>query len=728
MSSDKSNKSSNGHKHSTRSKKLANDSYKLNESSESDPEEDKQSDTEKDEQSDSEEDIKNIDTKEYFKLLGKLFPSKYMKRKMQALKSLKPVKTTENAKIKKKIFEILRENNTSVGDDDDSDEDYEDEGDDDDDDDDEYDEEEEYNDEEECEEEDEECDNIKALLKSALGKINIIVTMNDNKCDEYSESEYDSEEDDSEEDDSQEDDSQEDDSDECKSRKCKSRKYKSIKYKSRKMETCKGKTCIDESNKDESNKDETCNDETINKIKDLIGSLDDTDKKNQIIKGMINGIKEHEQMNKKKEDSKIKKIKYKNTKYFRELLKDNNVMNDVKFFQDKMDIDEQSKIITQIKEIKKQCNVNKPYRLALLDTDIPVAFKACAFKKINALKHMESGCGEYYKIKQWVDAFMQIPFGINKTLSITMDDGIDKCHDFMNNAKSVLDEAVFGLNDAKLQIMQMLGQWIVNPLAIGSSIAIKGPMGTGKTTLVKDGISKILGRDFAFIALGGATDSSFLEGHGYTYEGSMWGKIVDVLIQNKTMNPVFYFDELDKVSDTPKGEEIIGILTHLTDTTQSDKFHDKYFSEIDFDLSKCLFIFSYNDESRVNPILLDRMYRIQTKGYDVKEKLTIVKKYLLPKIREQVKFNEGDVIIPDDIITYLINTHTGEEQGVRNLKRCLEYVHTNLNIYRLMKPGTFLFEKEHQLEITFPMTVTIKVIDTLFKKDKDNASLQYMYM
>ena len=86
------------------------------------------------------------------------------------------------------------------------------------------------------------------------------------------------------------------------------------------------------------------------------------------------------------------------------------------------------------------------------------------------------------------------------------------------------------------------------------------------------------------------------------------------------MNPVIYFDELDKISDTPKGEEIVGILTHLTDTSQNDKFHDKYFSEIDFDLSKCIFIFSYNDETKINPVLLDRMYRIQSTGYQLKKR------------------------------------------------------------------------------------------------------------
>jgi len=217
----------------------------------------------------------------------------------------------------------------------------------------------------------------------------------------------------------------------------------------------------------------------------------------------------------------------------------------------------------------------------------------------------------------------------------------------MERAKTTLDGAVYGLEDAKMQILQMMGQWVTNPTAVGTAIAIKGPMGTGKTTLVKEGISKVMNRPFAFIALGGATDSAFLEGHGYTYEGSNWGKIVDMLIQCKTMNPVIYFDELDKVSETPKGEEIIGILMHLTDIAQNQHYHDKYFSNIDFDLSKALFIFSYNDESKVNPILRDRMYRIETTGYSTKQKVTIARDYLISTIESNVKFAPGEIMIPD---------------------------------------------------------------------------------
>jgi ATP-dependent Lon protease len=324
---------------------------------------------------------------------------------------------------------------------------------------------------------------------------------------------------------------------------------------------------------------------------------------------------------------------------------------------------------------------------------------------------------------------MKIPFSKYETLPLSIEDGVDKCHAFMENAQKTLDNAVYGLNDAKMQIMQMLGQLITNPQAIGTAIAIHGPPGTGKTSLVKEGISKILNRPFAFIALGGATDSSFLEGHGYTYEGSTWGKIVQILIDSKCMNPVIYFDELDKISDTPKGEEIAGILTHLTDTSQNSQFHDKYFAEIDFDLSKCLFIFSYNDESKVNPILKDRMYRIQTKGYNQKQKTVIANNYLLPRIRDQVKFMSEDIIIPEQTVHYMIENHCNKEDGVRNLKRCLEIIYTKLNLYRLMRPDTNLFQEEMSLKVQFPFTVTKDIVDKLVKKTDNglNPSLFMLY-
>ena len=150
-------------------------------------------------------------------------------------------------------------------------------------------------------------------------------------------------------------------------------------------------------------------------------------------------------------------------------------------------------------------------------------------------------------------------------------------------------------------------------------------------------------------------------------------------------------------------------------------------------LSKCLFIFSYNDESKVNPILRDRMYRIQVKGYDTKDKIIIANKYLLPKIREQVNFNEGDIIIPDDVISYIItNTSmTHNEQGVRNLKRCLEIIHTKLNLYRLIDSSNTngILGKDLNMIVEFPFTVSRKIVDTFIKNDAlQNQSVLAMYV
>ena len=234
-------------------------------------------------------------------------------------------------------------------------------------------------------------------------------------------------------------------------------------------------------------------------------------------------------------------------------------------------------------------------------------------------------------------------------------------------------------------------------------------------------------RPFAFIALGGATDSSTFDGHMITYEGSIWGQIVDILMKCQCMNPVFYFDELDKVSETPKGEEIIGILTHLTDTSQNDSFQDKYFNGVTLDLSRCLFVFSYNDRSKVNPILRDRMYVIKTEGYSTPQKTIIAKQYLSKAIRQNISFSEEEVIFTDQAIQYIIDHFTGDEKGVRNLKRSLETIYSKLNLFRLMRPGTNLFTSDLPLSVSFPYTVTPDTVRLLLKIDEvKTSSMMYL--
>jgi ATP-dependent Lon protease len=564
-------------------------------------------------------------------------------------------------------------------------------------------------------EEDEEDQKVK---KS--NKFNIIFTIGGTGEEEEWETDYDDE--DWEEDDTSDYDDTENEDDDVSSSSSSSSGYDEPKKQKKEKEKTKEKEKEREKEKDTEKEEESIDDPLLLQLKELY----EKNKQSKTIQKCIDICEKDRVQNKKKQEKKQKKQKLKNGRIFKKIIRDKNTMNDFSFFQ-KMETEDQKKVIKELREINKIIRVEKPYRLTLLESSMPTLFKATAMKKISTLRYMEPGSGEFYKIKNWVDTFMRMPFNQYLTLPINISDSVEKCHEFMANSQKTLNDAVYGLNDAKMQIMQMLGQLVTNPKSIGTAIAIHGPAGTGKTSIVKEGISKILNRPFAFIALGGATDSSFLEGHSYTYEGSTWGKIVQILIDSKCMNPVIYFDELDKISDTPKGEEITGILTHLTDTSQNSQFHDKYFSEIDFDLSKCLFIFSYNDESKINPILKDRMYRIQTKGYNQKQKTIISNNYLLPKIREQVVFDSTDVVIPDDTLHYIIENFCNKEDGVRNLKRCLEIIHTKLNLYRLMKPGSNLFEEDMMLDVTFPLTVNRTIVDKLIKREINN-SLHNLYI
>jgi ATP-dependent Lon protease len=538
-------------------------------------------------------------------------------------------------------------------------------------------------------------------------KVNIILTIG-GMDEDYDEDDYEDESDDDEDTEdedasvSSDDDSDEDEEDESVEDEILVKKKKG-------REKSEGKE--DKKIKVSSKADQDNDIQALAKLKEIY----EADKSNKSIENCMKMLEENVKLRKEKEDKKQRKYKDKNLRIFKKILKDKNVNDDFSFYDD-LDVVKQNKIIKELREINKITRIERPYRMTLLESDIPVKYKGAAMKKINALRYMEPGSGDYYKLKTWVDTFMKIPFNKYSSFPITIDDGIEKCHEFMAEAQKTLDDAVYGLNDAKMQVMQLFGQLLANPKAVGTAIGIHGPPGTGKTSLIKDGISKILKRPFAFITLGGAQDGSFLDGHGVTYEGSVWGRIAQAAIDAQSMDVVFLFDEVDKISDTARGEEINGILTHLIDTTQNDKFHDKYFAEVEFDLSRCLFIFSYNDEKKVNPILLDRMYRIQTKGYVPKEKIVIANDYLLPKIREQVKFKAGEIVIPDDTLNYIIDNYCEKEEGVRNMKRCLEIIHTKMNLYRLMRPGSNLFGDQMTLKVEFPFTVTKDIADKMIKK------------
>ncbi len=257
--------------------------------------------------------------------------------------------------------------------------------------------------------------------------------------------------------------------------------------------------------------------------------------------------------------------------------------------------------------------------------------------------------------------------------------------DTQSHVKKTLENAIYGQTSAKRAIEQIICEWITGHSKKGYCFGFEGPPGVGKTSLAKQGLSKCLvdedgkNRPFFLIALGGSTHGASLEGYGYTYASSTCGKIINTIIQAKCLNPIIFFDELDKISNTPQGQEIIGILVHLTDPTQNTEFIDKYFDGIPIDLSHVLFIFSYNDASKVDPILLDRIHTIHFESFGTSDKIKICKNYIIPDLYYTLGLVETTINIPNYILETIIETYT-REAGVRKLKQILSTMLREINI------------------------------------------------
>lgn len=387
---------------------------------------------------------------------------------------------------------------------------------------------------------------------------------------------------------------------------------------------------------------------------------------------------------------------------------------EVSYFK-KLSIDKKKKYVKLMMKIDIKKKNNIPIRFKILSS------KMCIYSKMLCLNKLERyRKDQNAKHLEWLQFALQIPFNTYQNFPYSIKKNTKKeISDYLLHSKDLLDRVVFGHIQAKSQIIQIVSQLITNPNSSGNVFGIHGPMGNGKTTLLKNGLAKILKRPFEIIQLGGASDSSFLTGHSFTYEGSQYGRIVDILIKTKTLNPIIYFDELDKISMTEKGKEIIGILTHITDPSQNQHYQDKYFTGINIDLSKAIFVFSFNQIEKINKILLDRINVIHTKGFKTKDKIEIAKKFLIPNICLNTGIKIKNLKFTDEIIDYIIQNFTKEE-GVRTLKRQLEKIITKLNMISLFENDNYkkLNLPLLQTKISFPLLITKDHCRLLLTKDE----------
>jgi ATP-dependent Lon protease len=278
----------------------------------------------------------------------------------------------------------------------------------------------------------------------------------------------------------------------------------------------------------------------------------------------------------------------------------------------------------------------------------------------------------------WINTVLKIPFGIvNQPIMPIFTGNTMIVNGFLNQVKENLDNAIYGLEKPKQEILEYLARKISNPMSRGHVLALCGPAGCGKTKLLQS-LSDTLEMPFFSINFGGMNDVVALTGHSETYKDAKPGKIVEILTKARCMNPIIYLDEIDKISDV-RSREINGALTHILDEQQNNSFQDNYLGGIPLDLSRVFFVIAFNDIEKVDRVVRDRMKVIYIEGPDLKSKVEILKNFLLPEIINNVNPNLK-VFLSDRSYRLIAESDKNSiETGVRQIKKLLETVINKVN-------------------------------------------------
>lgn len=410
-------------------------------------------------------------------------------------------------------------------------------------------------------------------------------------------------------------------------------------------------------------------------------------------------------------------------------------LNQYKYLSNPVNKDNLVKLQTVEEELMNHFKFTVPLKERVLMSDFPIDIKSIIYDKYLHASSMDPS--DAVKHNTWLETVLSLPhksnpIKINQTLP--QNEAISEA---LVRIITKLNEKIYGMDQVKDELVCILTNMIENPTSKFKAIGLYGPPGVGKT-MIANVIATELGLPMAKIALGGITDSSYLEGHSFTYVGSQPGCIAKSIIKMGCTNGVIYLDEVDKISKTDKGREIEHALLHITDFTQNHDYRDKYMPEIPIDLSGYTFFYSMNSLKQLDPALVSRIPIIKVDGYTKIQKVDILQQYLLPEILRNYDMDMMDVIINNNVATYLISNireedETNGKSGVRGLKNVLDQIIKRINVYKLASvDGEMKVKMNFTIDnFKLPYVLTNHLIDQILQDcrgDQLPEHLKFMFM
>jgi ATP-dependent Lon protease len=396
--------------------------------------------------------------------------------------------------------------------------------------------------------------------------------------------------------------------------------------------------------------------------------------------------------------------------------------NQLKYKQYNKHTKQKHLFVKQQEEKYKRCNSSIDMKYKILSLNTSDSNIDIIYNKYQELNEMESKDDEFAKLKNWINLAISLPYNNIKTFKYNNDSS-----KFISDISTKFNEELFGMQNVKEQLMLFLNAKLSNPNMTKCNLGLVGPSGVGKTAICRL-LSKVMDMPFQQISFGGVEKADFVKGHDYCYVGSQPGCIINALKKLKCKNGIIFFDEFEKIADN---NAITSALLHIIDPTQNSQFKDNYLSELDIDLSNIWFIFSMNQLPN-DTALKDRIFEINVDGYNTKDKIQIINKYLIPRALQNIGMSIGDVYMNVKNAEYLINkVTTPYDKGVRCIEKAVHDIISKIHFLKKhdihKNNNTLNISFSIDYNINFPLEINRYILDKLIPQQKQ-SKIDFMYM